>query len=203
MKKITITQLGILTTIVLVTIIGATLYYQKSKKQNPQEQATSLKQLLEVTIPRVCTFNSTQSDAQSSGTVFVSNGMLRGDFISTINNQTVTSHLIVKDATSYVWTDDLQQGVKISMEKSNDANGDNAPINLNEKMTYDCQDWAREEKVFVLPETIEFQDFSTIMESLNNSAIDTKTSPTTDACDSCNQVPENARQQCRKTLGCQ
>lgn len=203
MKKLTILQLSALTGTILIVIIGAVVYNQKFIQHSTQEQATSLKQLLQATTPRICTFNSTQSDAQSSGTVFVANGMLRGDFVSTINNQTVNSHLIVKDNTSYVWTDQLQEGVKVSMHQLDNKNPEDQPINLDEKMKYDCQTWTQEEKVFALPEGIEFQDFSTILQSLNKTKTNTQSSGITDACNSCEQVPENARQQCRKALGCQ
>jgi len=172
----------------------------------------ALKDLFSSSKSQQCTFSDSSSG--SSGTVYMSNGKMRGDFSTTSSGQTMLSHMIVENDTSYVWTDASDQGVKLSYEKatqltsataSAQAGSATMPISLDQKVSYQCSAWSVDPSLLTLPTTVKFNDFSSLIPQIKASgnasgaaAVDTKSA----ACQACDQLSGSPREQCRKALSC-
>ncbi len=130
-----------------------------------QTQNTTLKNLIAMGGSNKCTFASSVQNSQSEGTVYITNGQMRGDFSSVAAGKTTLSHMIVKDNVSYVWSDAAPQGFKMSfdaMATQSDANPQ-ASVDPNAKVEYTCSSWVSDASLFALPTNITFQDMSALI----------------------------------------
>jgi DNA-binding transcriptional regulator of glucitol operon len=131
----------------------------------PQTQTTTLRSLIAANTPQMCTFSKTTAQMQSQGTVYVGNGMMRGDFTTYVAGQTTESHMIVKDNTSYMWTSVSPQGFKMSFDQvatQSDTNP-NPTLDPSAPTDYSCSSWSYESTQFELPTTVTFRDMSAMM----------------------------------------
>ncbi len=112
---------------------------------------TSLKDLIAANIPQKCTF--------PEGTVYISGGKFRGDFVP-------NSHMISDSKTSYIWTDDQKQGFKMTVDADakTEAQTEAAKeaVDVNAKLDYKCGAWLPDASMFNTPAGIEFTDFSNL-----------------------------------------
>ena len=174
--------------VVGIIVIGAILYFAMAKKNtepamtdkvDSSSQTTppaapaaagpqSLKDLLGLGASRKCTF----SNAGSSGTIYVSSGKMRGDFISTVGGKNMTNHMMTQDKTSYVWVEGQTQGFKTTMDESMMQKPTTpAPqtpptqggVDINQKLNYQCESWSADSSMFSLPANVKFLDFSSMM----------------------------------------
>lgn len=138
---------------------------------------------------------------------------MRGDFTSVASGQTTQSHMITDGQTSYVWTDQMAQGFKMSFSSANatsgGSNGASTSVNPDEKVNYACSPWSVDQSEFTLPANITFSDMGALM----NPGLETRPGAGTSAgaqsgnsaqCAVCAQAPSAAAQaQCKAALGCQ
>ena len=90
---------------------------------------------------------------------------MRGDFTSVAAGKTILSHMIVKDNTSYMWSDAMPQGIKMSFDTvatQSDATPQSM-VNPDAQVDYSCSAWDADTSMFVLPEGVTFQDMSAMM----------------------------------------
>ena len=180
---------------------------------NGETLSASIDDLLAFSGTKTCTF----SDEGVSGTVYVSNGKMRGDFEATENGQVLTTHMVRADGYQYVWVDG-QGGLKIKeadLKKfETQANqGNNQTPDLNERVNYTCQNWSGDSAKFAVPTDVEFNDFGALFEGLGmpvpgneniEETIVTDETPGAGAqCAVCNQLPAGEqRNACLQALGC-
>ncbi len=203
--------------LVAVAILGAGAWLIFSKgtfpgslpTQAPETQNTTLKNLMAMSGSHQCTFLTATAQTSSSGTVYIANGQLRGDFSSFVAGQTTKSHMIVKDATSYVWTDASTEGFKLAFEAvatQSDATPQ-ATVDPNAQVEYACSTWTPDEGLFVLPTTVTFRDMSDLIPKGNSGAGASggaSVGGTAAQCAVCEKGPDaQARAQCRAILKCQ
>lgn len=155
--------IGVLAVVVLLAGAWVTLGGSGSPAAVGGTQPTTLRTLIAEGTPQRCTFSSSTSDTNASGVVYVASGQLRGDFTSVSANQTLASHLIVKNNTSYVWTDTMQEGILMPFDQMTAGSTGEANINPNEKTEYTCSSWSIEGNVFELPSGLPFQDISNMI----------------------------------------
>lgn len=186
----------------------------------PAQGMRSLKDLLAVGSAQKCTFTQSAETGGSSGVVYTAGGRMRGDFTSNAAGQTMESHMIVKDDTSYMWGAGMEQGIKMSFASIEDAQA-NAPqgtrsVDVNQKLDYDCGGWSADGRMFELPGDIEFMDMSSMMEGMMNKAMPqgipsegmmpNAPNGTLDMkamqCKACDSAPPEAQAECRAALGC-
>jgi hypothetical protein len=122
----------------------------------------SLKTLISYRGSQKCTFSSATATSQSSGTVYVSNGQMHGDFTSLSQGKTLQSHMIVKDNTSYVWGDAMPGGFKMSFDSMASGQSSGGEVDPNTPVDYSCGAWAADPSLFVPPTDIQFQDLTTL-----------------------------------------
>lgn len=126
------------------------------------ESPVTLKDLLARGGTQICTFNNTVNGANTSGTVYIQSGKLRGDFNTDTNGQKVAGHIIVADNTSYFWTDLIPQGFKAPATALGSSQGSSqGSVDANLPMQYTCKPWSADASVFVVPKSISFQDLPT------------------------------------------
>jgi hypothetical protein len=205
-KKILI-AIGIL---LLLGGMGAYLFMSKGKSQATtptQEQAASgessaqrsLKDLIGLGTAQECLF---AMDEENSGVVYVAGGKVRGDFSTQNEGQTIISHMIVDGQTSYFWMEGQEMGYKYSVDSTVQAEGqtNQAAMDIDQKVDYDCKSWNSDPSMFILPEGIEFQDMSQFTAPTGEqTSSDTKAAQ----CAACDSAPEDAQEQCRAALGCE
>jgi len=157
-----------------------------------------------------CDFEHTAETGVTSGTVYISGNDMRGDFeLVQQDGKTVTSNMIRKGDTSYVWSSEFDQGFKtVIPEVTNEAdnNYDQTAMQSdpfaeleNQNVTYDCKPWIVNATMFTPPSDIEFVDYSAQMQKMQRDEDSVKSLQ----CSACDQAPDaTSKEQCRKALGC-
>jgi len=178
----------------------------------------SLQSLMGMGQNQACTFEDVQSG--SSGVVYVSSGKVRGDFSYDDNGNLMSSHMINNGKDMYVWTDDGQEGYKMSVESVTNMNISGMPgpteamvdrnspenmLDVNKQIDYSCTNWGVDASKFTPPSNIKFNDYSEMMNDtmkmMEESSSELTEAPQVD-CSMCNSVPAEAQEQCRAALKC-
>lgn len=202
--------------LVVIALIAGWFVFGKDKAgTNDMEEMmqgrSSLKALLTVNDPQKCTFADNTDAGDTSGTVYVANGKMRGDFVATTDAGPMNSHMVVVNNTGYIWSDGMQDGFKISldaMEDAQDTQNQNTAVDLDKEVDYSCENWRADESMFNLPANITFSDMNEMMNSMMNQMnvemdADADVSGDVNRCAACDQAPEGiAREQCLMALGC-
>lgn len=158
-----------------------------------QSSSTSINDLLSKGIAQSCTF----VNEQGSGTVYISGENVRGDFNSTTNEAKLESHVIVDGQTSYVWSDDSKNGIKMIFDTSATPSA-NTPVeniggfDANAQANYKCSPWLVDSSVFALPGDVKFTSFEAPTSSDSSSS----------QCSYCNNLTGDDKTQCLTALKC-
>ena len=238
------TRIIIAVVVILILIVG--LYFVFGKKssnplqsvqksvQNKVAQMTnqkmSLSDFFSLAGSKKCTFSDKTNN--SSGTVYIGNGEMRGDFQSTDNGKATASHMINDGKYVYMWTDGQKSGYKMSTDivkkeaaqvtlspdnsGSSETQPSSGPVNMNQQADYSCGGWSVDTSMFTLPQGITFTDYSSMMQGMQNTGASstgtTQQAPANQGmtdqqkqyeCSQCNKVPAGAmRNQCLSELKC-
>lgn len=208
--------------IVIIALIAAFFMMQKGTLPSSEGVVTTteqedmkdssaggaLKDLFTMGGSQTCTFSS-KAGTESSGTVYVSGGNVRTDFVTSIENgSTQQMHMIVKDNTSYMWGDALQgQGIKMSFaditEPTASGSQQQAGFDANQSVDYSCKPWVATASVFELPAGVQFSDLSALMQTQTKGQMGAGVSGSSAACMQCDSVPAESRAQCKAALQCE
>lgn len=110
-----------------------------------------------------CTFSfDGGGTADTTGTVYVSNGKVRGDYTTVASGQTFVSHVIVRDNAANIWMDGSQDGFTSTLSGQVTTGGNSAAPDINSKLDYDCAPWTPDETKFALPVTVTFKAVSAV-----------------------------------------
>jgi len=161
----------------------------------------SLRDLMDLSANQMCTFSD---EAGNSGTVYIGGGKMRGDFVSTMNDQAPGTHMVLNNSNIYTWFDGGEEGFKVSLAEieklSNFGEDDQKSVNLDEPKNFDCSPWTVDNSMFNLPD-IEFRDLGSLTApgtTENGATGDMKAIQ----CGACNSLPAENQEQCRQILGC-
>jgi hypothetical protein len=233
------TRVIIAVVIVLILIGGVYLIFGK-KSSNPLQsvqnsvqnkvaqmttQKMSLSDFFSLTGSKKCTFSDKSNN--SSGTVYIGRGKMRGDFQSTDNDTTNSSHMINDGQYFYIWTDGQKGGYKISTETmkkqaaqvtmspdNTETQPSAGPVDMNQQADYSCGGWSVDTSMFILPQGVTFTDYSSMMQGMQNGTTPGTMQQTPASqgmtaqqkqseCTQCNKVPAGAmRNQCLSELKC-
>ena len=111
-----------------------------------------------------CTFSNSTAGQSSTGTVYISGTMMRGDFTSQIKSSTnVQSHMIRSGDQIYVWSG--AQGAKMAFAglDASASTQSNGSVNLDQKVNYKCTPWTVDNGQFTPPTNVKFIDLSAMM----------------------------------------
>lgn len=171
-------------------------------------QTTSLKNLMASANNQQCTYND---GSGNSGTTYISNGKMRGDFEAKNQDMIITSHMISDGKDAYVWSDGEPKGFKMSLAsvenvQANAQAQQQQTMDINKEFEYSCASWSVDTSVFTPPSNVEFQDMSAMMENANkmmeNANQNGSMEGNSSACAACDQAPQEAQAQCKAALRC-
>jgi len=105
-----------------------------------------------------CTVNQDVGGTQSTGTVYISNGMVSGKFNTAVQGMNIDSNFVMKDGFSYTWTSMMPgKGFKIAVASNPDtgATGGSASgtysFDASQIGDYNCVAWTADQSKFALP----------------------------------------------------
>jgi len=200
----------------IVVLGGAFFFLQNPEGGRMMNQKTSLKALLAIDSPQVCTFRDKTDIAENSGTVYVMRGRMRGDFESVAPGKTEKSHMVVDGDTSYIWTDTMPQGMMMNFaDFDKPENKQEGTTDVNKEVDYSCAAWSPDESVFQRPGNVEFIDIQTMMQGAGGGMMqggmmdkqpDAMQGGGTDIkamqCRACDGLGSAEKAQCKAALGC-
>lgn len=168
-----------------------------------QTQKMSLKDIWSRGSSQKCTFNDLPS--KTTGTIYVAQGKMKGDFNSNVANTSTFSHVIVQNQQSYIWVDGQTNGMKIAVnsEQIGKQASSSSQINLDQKYDVSCEGWRLDDSVFNLPQGVNFQDMSSLLQSNTAKPSGTPQLDLKAACGACDKLNGSAKDQCRQALSCQ
>lgn len=165
----------------------------------------SIANLLARTGSTKCTYSYTPSGTPpSSGTVYVANGKMNGEFQTVVAGKQTTMYMINDGTYSYTWGGDMPEGIKMKNPETSvtpppTTNETTKYVNTSLEYDFKCGPWITDTSKFTPPTTITFRDMSAMMENVQ------KQMGTTDKsqCGACASLTGDAQAQCKKALGCQ
>ena len=225
MKKIFIVALAVV--VLLGAGYGISLYLKnkntspvnllqsdKTDQENKFNAKTSIKNLLTRGKALKCTFEKDADDesegGQMKGVTYIANGKVRNDIKITtgVNGETMEMHSIVNDGWVYSWPiGEGNRGMKIKAVENEDNNQDypSEMANIQNEFAYQCSRWSLvDNKKFVPPADVDFQDYSNMMEGFRDNTENANTENSSqNACQTCDNMPnETLRNECRQSIGC-
>lgn len=220
--------------ILALLIIGGIAWFAMSKKGSDSTNKTkseneqtgqmqeakginSFKELMAMGKSQKCTIMYNQNNVVSNGTVYLADGMMRGDFTSTVDGKAMTTHMITNKTEAYTWTEGMAQGYKMSIDTNEAAqrqaaqNG-KAAADLNQKVNYECSPWNKDSSQFTPPSTVNFQDFSQMMEQMQpggsasgsaGAGAGGSANIKAQQCAACDSLEGAQKNQCKAALACE
>jgi uncharacterized protein YxeA len=227
----------IIVVVIVLIVLGGGLFYLLGHHSNPsqsqsqqstampqsqtQQMSTQKKSLFDffsMTGSQKCTFSNSTNN--SSGTVYIGGGKMRGDFQSSDNGTTNSSHMVNDGTYVYFWSDGKTTGYKLSLAAmkeeqakatmtpgSNPTAQSSQAVNMKQQSNYSCGPWSADASMFTVPTNITFTDYSSFMQGGAGAAAQPGSAAggnNSAECAACNQAPAGAaRNQCLAALKCQ
>jgi hypothetical protein len=163
----------------------------------------SLTQLFTEAKSQQCTFTNNEgaNGVNTEGTIYLTSGEMRGDFISSSGNGTTQSHMITDGTTAYFWTDSPAQGVQMSFANMTSAAAQShESVNPAQPSTYICTSWTPDNSEFVIPTTIKFTDIDSMLNASGSASMGGGASMCASMCANAGNATEVA--QCKQAMGC-
>ncbi len=113
-----------------------------------------------------CTFDEQNDVSHSTGTVFISDKNIRGDFDTSVkvlsSDTTISSHMISDGEFIYTWSALMPSGVKLAVDNnvSSTASTTAQSFDYNQKLDYNCVAWTVDQSKFTLPTEVEFKEIN-------------------------------------------
>jgi hypothetical protein len=162
-------------------------------------QSASLRSLLGADSSQVCTYEDVTTSTE--GTIYIGSGRMRGDISTVASGETINSHMISDGKFIYIWTDESEDGVKMSLANATQYEGQQnsgQTVDLDQKIDYTCSNWNVDNTKFTLP-SINFQDFSAFLDNIDSSA---PSQNSTNQCQVCDSLEGEEAATCKSALGC-
>jgi uncharacterized protein YxeA len=174
------------------------------------KQKKSLRDLMFLAGNQQCTFFD--KEAGSSGTVYAKSGNVRGDFQSQVNGKSTITRMIEDGTYIYFWTEGETKGYKASLAVIEKMSAgavqqyQSQAFDMKKQADYSCSPWGVDSSKFVVPTSVEFTDYTSMMQNAVSVTEKNTTSNVTQgsssACAACDSVPEAAKAQCKAALKC-
>jgi len=157
---------AVVAVLVLVVIVILAMG-KKSGSPEGQTGESTLKELIAMEGSQKCAVTSKNDTSESTGEIFVANGLMKGEFTSIAGGQTVKSYMIIKENKSYIWSDMMPQGFVMELSAETPTSEDpNQSMDVNQKYSYECDDWTADTAVFELPAGIKFMSTADLINEL-------------------------------------
>ncbi len=149
-------------------LIAGGFYVLKGDKSEPQENNTAQ----EETVKKMafsefvkqggsykCEVKQAMSDFENAGTVYISEGKIRGEFSTVAEGTPINIYFLLRDGYSYNWSSmTLNAGTKmaIPVDDETTVNAEVYSWNASQIGDYDCEVWVADESKFTVPTNISF-----------------------------------------------
>ncbi len=177
---------------------------QKASSGKISNLEETLKSLLMSNKAEKCTYSTSADATPITGTVYVANRRMKGDFSLGGQQMHINGHMLVNKQFAYMWTDLTKQGFKLSLDEfsaSNSAQNSNSQaVDLNQKITYACNNWTADNTIFAVPTGITFSPLTIPTRVV--SGIPSVNTSNTSACSACATLPTSAQNICRTKFHC-
>lgn len=209
-------MVAIAVTILLLLGVGGYFLFSKNQTVPAQNQTSnttsgqqgssvmnSLVDLLASEENVTCNFDvpSDENGNSSKGTVYISNGNMRGDFQTTQDGKVTSMSMIRKGNDNYIWGDGMETGMKMTLSPEDlkgETNEASKYVDLNKKVNYRCSPWGVDQSKLTPPSNVKFTDFSKMMEETTRMMKEKGTSPDSSVCDSITDA--SAKAACKNAL---
>lgn len=110
-----------------------------------------------------CDIETINPIVKRSGTLYVDSGRVRGDFITYIDGNKVSTSMIDDGTSLYAWTSGSATGLKLpaALSASGSAIASHGGIDLAATFNYSCNPWAANASLFIPPASITFSTSGT------------------------------------------
>lgn len=178
----------IIAVIILLLGVGGVFIMSQAKNQNPGAASTVADEINEETtsssttqdIVKIikegknmqCNFNYADDKSSTAGVFYVSGTNMRGDITtrSDEKGEETDLYMVRKGNESYIWggTLPMNMGMKMSVDLDEFATNNDRTSQYfsDERADYDCKPWEVDQTAFEIPNTVKFQDFSQMMQGL-------------------------------------
>lgn len=174
--------LAVILVIAVVAAVGGGVYYSKKEDKARVEvesemngevnvasknKGGTLRALLSLNKDMVCTFSASNATGGTSGTVYISGTMMRGDYVTTgAASGNVESHMVRNGDKFQVWSG--AQGAVMTMSEFDKAGNTNAKgsVGLDQEFDYECKDWSKDSSKFTVPGSVTFVDMNAMMKGM-------------------------------------
>ncbi len=115
-----------------------------------------------------CTVHESMTDVENTGTVYIADGKVRGEFETVAEGKPVKTSLLVKDGYQYVWSSSMKTGIKINTDATTQSKAQSDGVYSWDSARigdYDCKAWTTDPTTFDLPAGMTFTDFSAMMKT--------------------------------------
>ncbi len=119
----------------------------------------SMKDLVALNKPLECKFTSETQYSKTLGTVYVADGKVRGNFsvsVPALGTEPFQAFMIADQTDSYVWSSLTKDGFKTPIQKDAVTQPGQEGVDYNQKLSYNCVPWVKDESFFIPPQTIQF-----------------------------------------------
>lgn len=168
---------GLLVIAAFLIIVAGGIYVTQKGKMAPQRDRTSgqeqveqergmstlrgnMQDLMARQGSWKCAFTHATDAANSTGVVYISNGMMRGNFVSQVPQMgEVKSYMIARDGFIYTWSDVMPQGVKLPMTSAQASAQTQGQTNFYaQELDYNCVSWDADASPFTVPASVTFME---------------------------------------------
>ncbi len=105
-----------------------------------------------------CTVNQSVSNIDSTGTVYLDNGKIAGEFVTDMQGSKISSNFVMKDGYSYFWSSAAPtMGFKVAINQSSGASSANT-FNAEQIGDYKCETWVAEASKFEVSSSVKFTE---------------------------------------------
>jgi len=172
------------------------------------ETATqSLRDLIAQGVSQSCNY----STDKSQGTLYLSDGKIRGDFnVTTVGSDgttaTTVSHMVIMDGTNYLWTDAMKTGIKVAFDQNATPAPATAPtpssnFDANAKLNFKCSAWVADPSLFTLPTDVKFMSLGSAVTAPVGSNAPAAGSNSSN-CSYCDALSGDSKTKCLTALNC-
>lgn len=160
--------------VVAIVVVGGGIWYVSTNKaeapidgmpattEDTAEGSGTLAELMKRSGSYKCTVEMKPTQAngntESSGTVYVSAGKMRGDFttaVAELGGKIVESYMISADGYVYTWSNLMPQGMKMQISATGETTTQGG-MDASAAVDYHCAPWSVEASRFTVPTNVTF-----------------------------------------------
>ncbi len=212
-------QIIIAVIVLVLLLLGLGGYLMFGKNTAPQQNQTSnttpgqqttnsamnsLMNLITSGSNVTCDYNlpTDENGYSVKGTVYLSQGNMRGDFVTITEGKSTNMSMIRKGNDNYIWGDAIEAGIKMTLDPEDlqtETNEASKYVDLNKEVDMRCNPWGVDQSKFNPPTNVKFTDYTKMVEESKKMMKDNEgTTYDSSLCDSIEDA--SAKTACQKAM---